>query len=447
MAAPSPPPARRWQLSGEAPVVTIAFGRRDDRSEIDDGRAREPRALGDSFAAVAGSPLEELTRMGYVVPVAAAERLALDPVGAAAAIAQLLCDEDLLRRLAPLTDIRIEASHSMFGAIPWELAETRGRTLLAETAPIRCMYRSASREVSGHSIVAAAQAALGRALHKSIFVDGRLGPQSIEAVNLFQLKRGLPTTGSLDPRTLAALDGARRDEDGSSPPSVVVLERGVNAQRRAVRGSAAAGFSAVSAYKAAGWKTSVLHDPTRDELQKELKATRPRVLHVNASAAESSRLGGLFLDIGREVEYERSPSQRVNEEARRAEGFSVTDFIDCLRPEVIGPPPLLVLDPPSVPSRHEATRQLLLRNAFASDLFQLGILPAIVATGLVEPFQGEKLAMALAQGLWEGTPLPAVCAAMRRAARRTEPSQIAYPNAIAVFAHYADYSPWPSLQR
>ena len=50
-------------------------------------------------------------------------------------------------------------------------------------------------------------------------IDGVLGPQTKQALKEFQEKNGLQQTGSLDRRTLTALNGAAPSTGSSTPPA------------------------------------------------------------------------------------------------------------------------------------------------------------------------------------------------------------------------------------
>ena len=378
--------------------------------------------------------------MGVVAPVSLCQRLASD-VSVGVAIAHLLSDDELLRHVSAPADIRIEATHAMFGGIPWELARAPGEgPLLVNHPMIHCLYRSAPAEVSSRVLTAAAQAALGDVLKKKIFVDGMMGPATRQGLSNFQRERGLPVTGTPDAATLTALTFARHAQREPRPHSVVILRRSLRAQRSEVRGAAVTGFDVEGLYERAGWQTTVLEDPTRGELTEAIAKARADVVHVNVAVAENSRTGGLYLDVGRDIGG--SGSIQI-ENVQRAQGVPVADFVDSLRSQQ-GVSPIVVLDPPAVPSHTEAARQLVLRNAFASDVFQLGVVPAVIATGLLQGDEYWDVASELLKGFGSGLPLRVACDAMRQVARTTGQGPIRFPAATAYFSHHADFIPWPA---
>jgi tetratricopeptide (TPR) repeat protein len=366
----------------ETATVTIAFGSRNDQAVITD--SSEPaadRPIADWFSALTGGTAESFTTRGLPTPLALASRLARDPqVGHD--IFQLLCDERVVEERSEPAGIRIQTSHSLYGAIPWELARTRDRLLIMHPK-VRCLYRSAPADIS--------------------FRPGVLTPSR--------------------PRS----------------KSVVIVRRSYRSQLSEVRGSVFAGFDVEQLYRQAGWTVTVLEDPAASRIKSTLLTTHADLLHINAHVAEASRLGGLYLDIGREVE-QFTKSSEFADGARRGEGIPVADLVETLHPRP-DPAPLLVLDPPSIPGDTEAARQLLLRNAFAADAFQLGAIPTILATGLLRGDDYRRVASELVSGLNRGQSVHDVCTAMRKV-KAADPGAIEYPVTTALFTQDPETRPF-----
>jgi tetratricopeptide (TPR) repeat protein len=435
LAPPEPP------IVPQRPSITITFGRTDEQSVITrNGSKWLERPIGQAFRALVGASIEELTKTGLAAPVLMDRRLATDP-SAAAEIGRLLLDEEWLSGLAEPIDLRIETPHSLLGGIPWELARLPGSTasLLYDHPRVRCLYRSASGVASQRFLVATVQAALRALIDPSLLVDDVLGPNTRAALIAFQSTHGLPATGSIDAATLAALAAARSDLEGPPPKSVVIVRRSQRAQETDGRGGSITGFDIEYEYKNAGWQTTVLEDPTRAMISRALAQSRAQLLHVNASIAENTRTGGLYLEVGRSVDETNLPSQSVSK-VRRTQGLPVGDLIECLRSPAGSVVAALILDPPAVPTYTEAVRQLILRNAFASDAFQLATVPAIVAMGLVQGSEYYEVATALVAGLDAGQPLNEVCARMRRVAHIDPRYLVSLACATALFSHSADYA-------
>jgi hypothetical protein len=230
-----------------------------------------------------------------------------------------------------------------------------------------------------------------------------------------------------------------RDPERSYTKSVVVIRRSLRAQQVRVRGSSFSSFDVVDEYKRAGWRVITLDDPTASSIARAVSESRAWVVHANVPVSDGARTGGLYLDVGRELE-ESVTKVRSSAAGRRTQGLPVADLVECLRGPSRGQSPVLVLDPPFVPTDTEAVRQLTLRNAFASDVFQLGVMPAIIGTGLLRGDKYRDVASALVAGFESGQPLSIVCTTMRRAG--ADPQEIVqFSVATALYTHYADYAP------
>jgi hypothetical protein len=431
---------RQPQIAPQPPSITVALGPHQDRSLItwSDGRISK-RSIHDEFKKLVGESIAKLTKLGLAAPVSMDRHLALD-TSAAIEIAHLLIEPESILRLTEPSDLRIEITHSMFGGIPWELARLPDGQLLRDCGNVRCLYRSVAADASSRFLVAAAQGALRVLWNPKLAVDGLLGPATREELDAFQVAHGLPATGLADCRTLAALDAARRQREKLDRKSVVIVRRSLRAQHAETRGFFDAGFDVAQEYQSAGWHTTLLEDPSRVAIAKALDASRAQVLHLNASVAEGTRTGGLYLDVGRDVETSSS-KQRSSSRVTRSEGLPVADLVECLRPERGGMAAIVILDPPAVPTYTEAVRQLILRNAFASDAFQLGVVPAIVATGLIQAGEYTRVGSMLLAGLDAGRPLHLVCDAMRKAGDSVWSHPVSFASATSLFSHAPDYAP------
>jgi len=444
--APAPTPLTSPQVTSGRPTISIAFGRLEDRSIITrDGGPPQERPIREVFKKLTGSSLEELTKMGLAAPVNMDSRLARDPrVGSD--IARLLFDEGFLQALPSPTDVRICTGHSIYGGIPWELARTPDANAipLLSHPKIRCLYRCFSNDLSTRYIVATAQEGLAALTQAKLAADGIFGPATRQRVTDFQRLQRLPATGDLDVSTLAAIAAMRRGEEPPQPKSVVILRRGYRAQVTQVRGLPFLMFDAGEEYKRAGWHVTMLDDPPPAAIKQAISESHARVLHICAPVAEATRTGGLYLDIGRDTE-ESFAQSRSNAAVRRTQGLPVTDLVECLRGSFRDMAPVVVLDPPSIPTYSEAVRQVILRNAFASDVFQLSVAPAIIGTGLLQGDEARAAGAALVKGFETGQALTVVCEAMRRAARDNLQGPVQFPATTALYSHYADYAPWPQL--
>ena len=432
-------------ITADRPTISIAFGRRENRSVITrDGGPPLERSIGEAFKTLTGSSVKELTKRGLAAPVNLDLRLARDP-GAAVDISRLLFDDNLLLDIGSATDLRIETGHSIYGGIPWELARLPDSNagLLLSHPRIRCLYRCFSNDLSSRYVITTAQEGLIASSKAKLAVDGIMGPATHESVKKFQRMHGLPATGDLDVATHAAIATVRRAQEPSRPKSVVILRRGYKAQVTQVRGIWFSSFDVTEEYKRAGWQVITLEDPSMASIRHAVSQSHALVVHINVPVAEATRTGGLYLDIGYDTK-ESSTRWKSSAAVRRTQGLPVADLVDCLLGPSRNMSPVVVLDPPSVPTYTEAVRQLILRNAFASDVFQHSVAPAIIGTGLAQGDEAHDVGSALVAGFQAGQALTVVCDAMRRAARPNLQGTVQFSVATALYSHYADYAPWPS---
>ena len=89
--------------------------------------------------------------------------------------------------------------------------------------------------------------------------------------------------------------------------------------------------------------------------------------------------------------------------------------------EMLAAVPLVILDVPRSASEAETVAQLLLRNAFASQMFEIGGLANVLAIGFAQHWEQRPIYDALAQGLRDRRP-PAELASMLRYLERYRPA-------------------------
>ena len=117
---------------------------------------------------------------------------------------------------------------------------------------------------------------------------------------------------------------------------------------------------------------------------------------------------GAYLDFAAE---ERLSSQQTQSD----ETFSSSGFNSVLRASLDREfRPLLILDVLPHSGLTETTRQIFLRNAFSSELFKLGTVSALLATGSGSIYRQEELRPALIEGLAEGLTVGEIAQKIRR---------------------------------
>lgn len=126
-----------------------------------------------------------------------------------------------------------------------------------------------------------------------------------------------------------------------------------------------------------------------DNTQLFMVASRPDIIYVQAPIVE--RGGQLTVDLA---------GSATHHEASRERAFGVDFWCDFIRAAEGGSEPVFWLAPPRPATTVDTTRQLLMRNEFASEIASKARVRAVVAEGLFAPehtdFVAEKVAYLLA---------------------------------------------------
>ncbi|MEJ8811902.1 peptidoglycan-binding domain-containing protein [Variovorax ureilyticus] len=297
-------------------------------------------------------------------------------------------------RDVPVLDLVLECVQPGMQALPWELMVhvPNGQLPLSMDPRVRDFWRAPYR-ATPRDRVAWAQRALSRLMGAKVVPDGLHGPATAAALGRFQAAEGLPADGRLDRATLVRLQARMAQQQapqGLRATHVLLITPHADVQVAAQRGLSASGTDLAQLYLQHGLKCDVLEVPDPSRLR-EMLGAHPSVIHIAApiSQSRSSRELGLQFAAG----YEDLGSQ----------GFGASPLARFIaeRPPEAGMP-LVIVDTPRPYSRDETFRQLLLRNAFAAQLFAYGPLPTVIATGLGMPGEQRVLSERLTRGIAEG---------------------------------------------
>jgi hypothetical protein len=295
-----------------------------------------------------------------------------------------------LRDLSEL-DVIVECARPGMHALPWEwMVHVPGGPPLAMDPRVRDFWRAPFR-ATPRDRVAWAQRALGRLLDVKLVPDGLPGPATLDALRQFQQVEGLGAAeGRLDRETLVRLQARIAQQQapaGQRPPGVLLITTRTDVQMSSQRGFTAGGTDLAALYRQAGLPCEVLEDPDAARLRQMLVA-HPSVIHVAMpiSQSRSSRELGLQFAAG------------YDDVGTAAFGASQLARFFVERPPEASMP-LVIVDAPRPYGRDEIFRQLLLRNAFAAQLFAYGPLPAVIATGLGQPEAQRLLSERLTAGI------------------------------------------------
>ncbi|MET0382703.1 MAG: peptidoglycan-binding domain-containing protein, partial [Burkholderiaceae bacterium] len=293
---------------------------------------------------------------------------------------------------APL-ELIVEHRHKRLQAIPWELMAPGGPEAPESALPIalRPCVASFWRAPFAFSLkprVAWAQRALNLLEGAGVNEDAHFGHRTMKALRRFQGSIGLSVTGVIDAPTIAALAQRLRASAAEPPPRRALL---IAPDRETTivmqRGAEASGASLEWIYRSHGLRVETLHEPDIGSLRAMLREPAD-VVHIACPIAQSRSNGGLSLQFS-----------ASNQEAH------ATAFVPSLLARLLHGHPLVVVDVPRSASAAETFMQLMLRNAFASQLFEHGELANLLAIGLARPAEQLGLCDTLVGGLGRRQPL------------------------------------------
>ena len=287
--------------------------------------------------------------------------------------------------------LRLEVAPSL-GYLPWEVHWTRALLAARSESPsdvfnrIALTYRSGAASRSVAERVKVLQAALRSVVAPTLAVDGVVGRRTREAVRTFQKSAGLEETGFADAETRMELQECLRAALAVGRPSVLILKASHARQKRRQRGETVYMMPLEQAYSMLPFEVRVIDNPSEMEFasfaSSSASAGPVAVIHVVAGMSEAPGTGGASLDFGRADELGDS-----DPESREASfGFSPRSIASLVRRVSTDiSAPLVILDAPVVPTATELARQCFLRNEFATELFNLGGTPGVLAIGLGSP--------------------------------------------------------------
>lgn len=170
-------------------------------------------------------------------------------------------------------------------------------------------------------------------------------------------------------------------------------------------------------YHSFGIIPALSFNPDPERLYQELRSgAPPTLIHIIAAVREAS--GGTYLDF--ESTRHRAASFEIDSGISE---LSVTAFrLDRMLAALLQPP-FVLLDVARPYNLTEAVRMVLLRNLFATQLFELGHVRGVLGCGLAQPWERLSLAYEIVEALIHNT----VARALRR---RREPAQMSLEEAL-----------------
>jgi hypothetical protein len=316
----------------------------------------------------------------------------------------------------PPQEIVVEHRQSGMHAMPWELMVPAPRQYL-QLHPEPSVPGQDDRPITLHAAVrrfwrapahftlrarvAWVQRALAVLGQGAPIADGQLGPATAQLLRRWQRASGVPESGWADEATLAKLARQIRPLVAPRPaPSVLLITPARETNIASQRGADVSGTSLEWTYRQHGLTVQTLDEPDAERLMRLQQApqTRFEVVHIAAPIAQSRSSRELSLQFA----------------ATHKQSYT-TAFSPSLLGRLLHDSPLVIVETPRSTSRDETIRQLLLRNAFAAQLFEHGELATVVATGLAGPAGQQALSDTLAAALAERVPPDELVQRLRQA--------------------------------
>jgi cellulose synthase operon protein C len=191
---------------------------------------------------------------------------------------------------------------------------------------------------------------------------------------------------------------------GQSPPTVLLIRPQLRDRRYAPGMIKTTLVPIEDQYAAAGMRVSITESVDLTSLMALVAEHPPDVVHIAAGFVDAG--GGAAVDISSGVAGEVRLSG-IDHNRLTATGL-VSAIAAAARAR-----PVIVLDPPAVSQVNVQASQLLLRNAFATEVAAMAAVPAVIATGLVRFGCQDALYRRFARELAAGHPVAAVAAGIR----------------------------------
>jgi len=299
------------------------------------------------------------------------------------------------------------------------LRTTAGETFVEELiTPLARAWPEAYQELTGVVLSAEQQARFRAGASTSpgdVILEIEPGALAALPWELMTLSARKPEILALAPavRLLYRSGRAFREDLGSSVHApraakagecrVLILQPSAGASAKALRDSSEDDTGLAARYRALGFVVRVLEDPTLEQVSRLSRDYQPNVVLMSATLKESPSFGGVYLDFATTGRFESAA-------AARTDLFTSSGLFNALGR---GSAPLVVLDIAYPRRIYETVRQLLLRNAFASQLLQREGIRAVLGTGLASLWGQQELGASLAEGLAAGLSLREIVVRMR----------------------------------
>lgn len=307
-------------------------------------------------------------------------------------------------------DLRLETPTAGLAKIPWELALVNA-TATSLPPFYRYIYRGAAYG-AGHSdttrwIQHAARLLLGLT---SLKVDGILGPRTMQALKDAGFAGDEINNAKIYPAIIALL--RTRLAQSEKALKALTVSPSFETQITAQRGGG--GIESVSLrnlYDRSHFDTGVIEVDDNlallEAFERAISDLNPQLIHIESSFKASPTTGQVYLDFNSGTRLQEGEWINEGEAFSSHVPLSATIFNDVLlKLRNSQPRMLVIIEAQSPPGESAAALQMLLRNSFASELFQLGNTCGVIATGLFRAAEDrQRTLMPLIDNLSKGLAL------------------------------------------
>lgn len=283
--------------------------------------------------------------------------------------------------------LRLDSLSSSLAKMPWELSRLQNR---AVNSLCRYFYRSASDTVSDSEKVKWQQIALRHLIDPKTYIDGVYGRKTEASLDKLKKKFNLPNNLSQSQLYihLAKLLGKDR---GKRNTKVLLIFPSREQQILSARGLDV--FTPMDSwYQTPNIGVDMISEAGIGYLKRTMQRVQPDIVHILSSYRVVPETEQIFLDFGFD-ESNRPISQSSFQTDESSLIYGSAAFLNdafALLPDA-KMRPLLILDAIRPPGITETIHQLLYRNTFAAQVFQLGNTSGIIAMGLAANRRSQKM--------------------------------------------------------
>ncbi len=275
-------------------------------------------------------------------------------------------------------DLRLDSLDARLAKIPWELATFEDKTI---TNSFNNLYRSNSPIPNDLSKNKWIQLVLNDLGNSNLFIDGVFGPKTRSELDKLKKQLKIPADLS-DEGVKKKIQEALVSKKTDTKRQVLIIKSGRDAEIHSQRNT---GTLLEWSYEENYFTIENLPAEEIEYLPVFLQKVKPDVIHIQSSYRLARHSGEIHLDFFGNDEYQNmnQKSYSKSSSGEKVSTLSPTFFKDALAQfssnEI---QPVIIMDAICPRGITEILHQLMYRNVFANELFQLGNASAVLAMGL-----------------------------------------------------------------